>query len=287
MKARTAVIGVLVIVLGFVAFSSLFSVHQVQSALVLQFGNPVEVVEEPGLHFKYPWRNVMYFDKRILDLDPQGQEILLSDQKRIIVDSFARYRIVDPLEFRKRANNEVNFRNIFGQRLNSAVRSEMGRVSLADLLTAKRGEIMDNITRQMKDQAKEFGIEVVDVRIGRTDLPKATSDSVYNRMRSDRLAEAAKLRAEGDQEKARIEAEADRQRTVLLADAEKKVQILRGEGIAGQTKILGDAYGKDPEFFQFYRTMQAYRESLPGTTLVLSPDSEFFRYFKEVPTTGR
>tara|TARA_B100000686_G_scaffold352209_1_gene453392 strand:+ start:2197 stop:2970 length:774 start_codon:yes stop_codon:yes gene_type:complete len=249
----------------------------------LEFGQPRYEEPDAGLHFKLPWRTANYYDKRILSLDPPAQEIILSDQKRINVDAFVRYRIVSPLRFKLRADTETNFIDIFGRILNSAVRAEVGRVLLADMLSNKRDDVMSRITSELKKQAKDFGIIVVDVRIGRTDLPPTTSESVYNRMRSQRVAQAAKLRAEGAEIKARIQAEADRERTVILAEAERQAQILRGEGEAEKTLTLNDAFSRDPEFFAFYRSMEAYDKALgEGTTMVLSPDSEFFRFFNDI-----
>ena len=276
------------VVIGFaavIAYSSLFTVNQTQQALVLQLGNPKRAIVEPGLNFKVPFiQNVEYYDARILDLDPPQQQILLADQKRINVDAFARWKITDALEFRKRAVTFANFRQIFGNRLNSAVRGEMAKVSLADLLSNTRVEVMGLITTQMRSQAAEFGVEVIDVRVGRTDLPVETSQAVYNRMRSDRVKEAAQLRAEGEEIKAKIQAEADRDRTVILAEANRQGQILRGEGEANRNAVLAEAFGRDAEFFAFYRSMEAYRDSLSsGTTMVLSPDSDFFRFFGRLP----
>ncbi len=280
-KTVLAVVGILVIAFGVTLSSALFTVHQTKQALILQFGNPIRVERSPGLKLKMPFiQNVEFYERRILDLDPPSQEVVLADQKRINVDSFARYRIVDPLEFRKKAVTDTNFRQIFGNRLNAAVRAEVGQVFLADMLTKKRGEIMDKISKLMKGQAAEFGTEVVDVRIGRTDLPQATAQAVYNRMRSDRVASAALLRAEGEEQKLKIQADADKQRTVILAEAQRQAQILRGQGEGERNRILGDAFGKDPKFFDFYRSMEAYGEALgDGTTMVLSPDSAFFRFF--------
>lgn len=281
MKRTAVIIGIVLGVAVILLWSSAFTVSQTQQALVLQFGDPVRVVRDPGLKFKIPFiQNVEYFDKRILELDPPVQEVLLADQKRINVDSFARYRIVDPLRFRQRALTEANFRQIFGARINSVVRSEIARVSLAELLSPKRADVMGRIAEQLKEQAPEFGVEVVDVRIGRTDLPDTTSQAVYNRMRSARIALAAQLRAVGEEQKARIEAEADRERTVILADATKQAQISRGQGDAERTVILNQAYSKDPQFFDFFRSLEAYSSfGNSGTTLVLKPEGDFFRYF--------
>lgn len=280
-KSGLALFGIILIVAGIFAYSSMFTVHQTQQALILQFGNPVRVASEPGLQFKLPFvQNVRYFDRRILDLDPQPQEVLLADQKRVNVDSFARYKIVDPLEFLKAAQTDRNFRQVFGSQLNSAVRAEVAKVSLAEMLSPKRVEVMNRIFEILKTQAPQFGVELVDLRIGRTDLPDATLQSVYNRMRSDRIAQAAEIRAQGEEQKLTIQAEADRQRTVIFAEANRTSEILRGEGDGGKNKILADAYGKDQEFFRFYRSMEAYGKALDDdTTMVLSPDSEFFRYF--------
>ena len=281
---RLMIVGIVVIVIGLVVFSSTYPVHQTQQALILEFGQPRHEEREPGLHFKLPWRTATYYDKRVLSLDPPAQEVILADQKRINVDAFVRYQITSPLNFKLRADTESNFIDIFGRRLNSVVRAEVGQMLLPDMLSNKRDNVMNRITTQLKEQAEEFGIAVVDVRIGRTDLPPTTSESVYNRMRSQRVAQASKLRAEGAEIKARIQAEADRERTVILAEAERQAQILRGEGEGEKTRILNQAFGRDPEFFAFYRSMEAYGEAFKsGSTMVLSPDSEFFRYFNQLP----
>ena len=285
MKKSLAILGVLLAIVAIVAFNSMFTVHQAAQALILQLGNPVRVVQKPGLHFKTPFiQNVELYDRRILDLDPPPQEIILSDQKRVIVDAFARYKIVDPLEFRKKALTDANFRQLFGSRLNAAVRSQIGKILLGDMLTAKRQEVMQAITDQMKAQAAEFGTEVVDVRIGRTDLPDTTAQAVFNRMRSDRVAHAAKLRANGEKEKAEIQARADKERTIIISEAKKTSEILRGQGDGVRTTILNEAYGQDSEFFDFYRSMEAFGNSIkPGTSMVLSPQSQLFQFFNLVP----
>ena len=187
---------------------------------------------------------------------------------------------MEPLEYRKRAQTDANFRSVFGQRLNAAIRAGIGKILLGDMLTEKRAEVMSVIAEQMKAFAPEFGVEVVDVRIGRTDLPDTTAQSVYNRMRSDRVAHAARLRAVGEEQKLRIQAEADRERTVIVAEAQRQAEILKGQGEGERNRVLGNAFGKDPKFFDFYRSMEAYGEALgDGTTMILSPDSEFFRFF--------
>ena len=283
-KPFLAFFGLIIVVAGVTAYGAMFTVHQTQQALILQLGNPIRTVPSPGLHFKLPFiQNVEFYDRRILDLDPPAQEVILLDQKRINVDAFARYKIADPLEFRKRAVTNQNFRQVFGNRLNAAIRAEIGKILLGDMLTEKRAQVMDFISRQMKAQAAEFGTEVIDVRIGRTDLPEATAQAVYNRMRSDRVAHAAKLRAEGEEQKLKIQAVADKDRTIIIAEAQRQSEILRGQGEGERNRILGEAFGQDPEFFDFYRSMEAYGEALgEGTTMVLNPDSEFFRFFGTV-----
>jgi membrane protease subunit HflC len=280
-KIFLVIVGVVLVVTAILANSTMFTVHQASQALVLQFGKPVRVERDPGLKFKVPFvQNVEYFDRRILDLDPQPQEVILQDQKRVNVDSFARYRIVDPLEFRKKVSTDLEFRAVFGGRLNSAVRAEVGKVLLGDMLTAKRADVMFLISEQLKSQGADFGVEVIDVRIGRTDLPETTSQAVYTRMRSSRVAQAAELRAKGEEEKAKIQAGADRERTVILANAQKDAEIARGQGEGARTIILNNAFGKDAGFFAFYRSMEAYDQAFgEGTSMVLSPDSDFMRFF--------
>ncbi len=264
---------------------SLFTVHQTHQALVLQFGEPKRVVTEPGLHVKLPMvQDVFYYDSRVLDLDPPGQDMSLIDQRRINVDAFARYKIVDPLTFFQAVQTETAFRDRFGSILNGSVRDALGRAELADVLGDKRNFVMREITDAVRRRAPEFGIEVVEVRIGRTDLTQDTTQATYGRMRSDRIAEAAEKRGLGQEQKSRIEAEADRDRTIIIAEAEREAQILLGDGEAESRKILNAAQGKDTEFYAFFRSLEAYRASMgAGTTMVLSPDSEFFRYFNKTP----
>jgi len=288
MSKTTVILGIVAAIILIVLSGSVFTVRQTQQALVLRLGNPLRVESEPGLKFKVPLiQNVEFYDRRILDLDPPMQEVILADQKRVNVDSFARYKIVDPLKFRQRALTDANFRQVFGNRLNSAVREEIGKILLGDMLTEKRAQVMTLITNQMKAQAAEFGTDVVDVRIGRTDLPETTAQAVYNRMRSDRVANAAELRANGEKEKLNIQAGADKERTIILSEAKKSSEILRGEGDGLRTKILSDAYGQDAEFFDFYRSMEALGNSVTdGTTMVLGPDSELFQFFRPDPKTA-
>ena len=264
---------------------SLYTVHQTHQALVLQFGEAKDVVSRPGLHVKLPViQDVFYYDSRVLDLDPPGQDMSLIDQRRINVDAFARYRIVDPLKFFQAVQTETGFRDRFGSILNGSVRDALGRAELADVLGDKRNSVMREITDAVRRRAPEFGVEVVEVRIGRTDLTQDTTQATYNRMRSDRIAEAAEKRGLGQEQKARIEAEADRERTIIIAEAERQAQIMVGEGEAESRRILNAAQGKDAEFYAFFRSLEAYRASLgAGTTMVLSPDSEFFRFFNRLP----
>ena len=276
---------VLAFVILLLASGSMFTVRQTQQALVLQFGEPKVVYTDPGLHFKLPLvQDVYYYDSRILDLDPQGQDMSLIDQRRINVDSFARYKIVDPLKFYQTVLTETAFRDRFSSILNGSVRDALGRTDLADVLGAKRQDVMHEITTAVSRRAEEFGIKVVEVRIGRTELTADTTQATYNRMRSDRMAEAADFRGRGQEQKSRIEADADRERTIILAEAEKESQTLMGEGQAESRRILNAAQGKDAEFYGFFRSMEAYRAALgDGTTMVLSPDSDFFKYFNKLP----
>lgn len=286
-SGKLLALGVIVLVGAVALTGTLFTVHQTQQAIVLQLGETKRVIVEPGLHYKIPLlQNVIYYDNRVLDLDPPAQEMPLVNQLRIIVDAFARYKIVDPLKFYQAVRTEVGFRDRFGTILNGSVRDALGQAELADLLTKRRVEVMQEISRGVSRREAEFGIEVVDVRIGRTDLPPETSQSVYNRMRSDRTAQASLLRGQGQETKARIEAEADRERTIILADAEREAQIQLGQGEAESRRVLNEAHGKDPEFYAFMRSMEAYRGSLnEGTTMILNPESEFFRFFDALPAS--
>jgi len=281
-KVHLAILGVAVLVLGIIASSALFTVHQVQQAIVLQFGKPVRVVQEPGLSWKIPFlQNVRYYERRILDLDPPEFEVLLDDKKRIKVDAFARYQILDPLKFLQVVGTEATARNRLSNLVNSSLRRVIAKTSLTDLLSPERGQLMEQIQVEVAGKAKGLGINVTDIRIGRTDLPTETSQAVFNRMRTEREREARELRAQGQETAQKITAEADRDRTVILATAKRKAETLRGEGEAERNLILGKAYGQDPDFFQFYKSLGEYQKNLVGndTTMVLSPDSDFFRFF--------
>jgi membrane protease subunit HflC len=273
---------IVLVAAAFVAGSALYSVRQSEQAIVLYFGEPVRVVKAPGLKVKYPFvEEVRYFDKRVLDLDPPEVQVQLIDKKRINVDAYTRYRIVDPLLFYQSVRNEANFQDQFGRIVNAALKRVIAKVALSDLLSEKRDDIMATIRTEVAQAVPQYGVQMLDIRIGRTDLPKEISQNVYNRMRTEREREAKELRAEGTEAAQKIRAKADRQRVVLIADAERQAEILRGEGEGERNTILGQAYGKDPEFFAFYKSMAEYKKSLggSGTTMVLSPDSDFFRFF--------
>jgi membrane protease subunit HflC len=267
-------------------WSAFFTVAQWQQAIVLQFGAPVEngSISEPGLHMKVPFiQDVLYFDKRALEVDPPAQQVILGDQKRLDVDAYARYRIVNPLQFYQRVTNDSVARGRLSAIINSSMRRVLGATSLASVLSAERERIMANILRDVGEEAKPFGIEIVDVRLRRADLPEATSQPIYERMKSERNREAKEFRGEGQEQALQIRARADRERIVLLAEAAREAQIKRGEGDATAIKIYADAFGKDPQFFAFYRSMQAYSTALGNgdTTMVLSPTMDFLRYLDD------
>ncbi len=283
-------LGILVIVAGIVASSAAFTVHQASQAIVLQFGDPKRVITEAGLHWKMPFiQNVLYYEKRVLNLDPPVESILLSDQKRLLVDAFARYRITNALEFFKTVRTEGGVRQRLSPIVNASLRGVLGNTTLASVLSGERAEIVLKIRNTVNREAGRFGIEVVDVRIRRADFPDQISQDVYARMRSEREREAAEFRAQGFEQAQRIRAAADREATVILAEAKRESEIERGKGEGIRTRTLNDAYGQDPGFFNFYRSMQAYAESLSGdsTYMVLSPDSEFFDFFNSVDQGGK
>jgi len=284
MNRGLAVLGVLVLIAGFVAYSMLFVVPQVQQAIVLQFGAPMQALKDPGLKVKMPWQNVVYYDKRVLDLDPPKQQVILSDQKRLDVDSYARFKIVDPLLFFQTVKDEMGARSRLSPIINSALRRVLGNETLLSILSDQRISIMASIRQQANDGARPLGMELVEVRIRRADYPEETSLNIYNRMKSEREREAKEFRAQGPEEAQKIRADADKQRVVIVAEAKKQSEILRGQGDAEAIRIYAKAFGKDPEFFAFYRSMQAYRKAMTGgdTTMVLSPDSDFFKFFKNI-----
>ena len=285
MNPKRTVIIIFLFLLFLTAYGSMFVVHQVQQVLVLQFGDPKRVIKEPGLKFKLPLiQNTVDYDKRILDYDLPVEEIIASDQKRLVVDPFARYKILDPLKFYQTVRNENGIRNRLNSIIIAALRRVVGVVKLSSLLTDKRQSIMSDIRDEVNREAQRFGIEVIDVRIRRADLPEANSLAIYDRMKSEREKEAREYRAQGQEASKRIRSIADRDKTVILANASKKGQILKGEGDSQSIKIYANAFKKDPEFFMFYRSMQAYKESLSdeSTTMVLSPNSDFFKYFNNI-----
>ncbi|KAB2938731.1 MAG: protease modulator HflC [Hyphomicrobium sp.] len=282
-----AFLALLIICVGLAAvavYASAFIVHQNEQALVLRFGEPKRVVTSPGLNWKVPLvDSVEIYDKRILDLDSQPQEVTASDQKRLVVDSFARYRIVDPLKFYQTLRYEEGVRSRLGPIVDSAMRRVLGAATFQDVVRDRREELMKRILSQVNQEGNEFGLEVVDVRIKRADLPEQNSKSVFERMRAERQREAAEFRAQGAAEANRIKATADREATVIRAEATRKGEELRGTGDAERNKIYAEAYNRDPEFFEFYRSMQAYEHGLKSadTRLLITPDSDFFKYFTD------
>ncbi len=274
-----------VIILALIAVSqTTFIVKETEQAMVLQFGNPVSRHTEPGLKLKIPFiQQVRFFDRRVLDVDPMPEEVILADQKRIVVDTFARYRITDMLQFYTALATEQQAQSRLTNIINSAMRSTMGGVTLQSLLSDKRSATMAAIKNQVNASVSRMGIEIVDVRIGRADLPEQTSQSIYARMKTEREREAAEFRAQGQEQAQTIKSQADKERTILLAEAEKTAQISRGEGDALATKIYADAFQRDPRFYGFYRSMEAYRRSLGGddTTMILSPSSDFMKFMKD------
>ncbi|PKQ04638.1 MAG: protease modulator HflC [Alphaproteobacteria bacterium HGW-Alphaproteobacteria-12] len=281
-RSVTIGVGIVVIIAAIVAYLSAFTVSMTQQAIVLQFGDPRAVVTEPGLHWKLPFvQNVIYIDKRILNLDTPPEEIIAKNRKRLVVDAFARYRIVDSLRFYQAVGDPRNSDDRLKPNFISALRNVLGDHTLEELVRDDRVGLMKNIQTAFDQATQKFGIEVVDVRIRRADLPEQNSQAIYQRMQTEREREAAEIRAQGNEEAQRIRSRADREVTVLIADADRDGQIARGEGDARRNEIYAQAYSKDPEFFAFYRSMQAYKESLTGdnTTMIVTPNSEFFRYF--------
>ena len=281
-SARNFII-ILILFIGFLTFTgAFFVVQEWKQAIVLQFGEPRQVIDEPGLKFKIPFiQDAIFFDRRMLNLDPQPEEMILSDQKRIIVDSFARYKITDPLKFFQTVRNETNFSDRFGRILNASVRGVIAQYPLVALLSDERDNIMSIIQAQVTRNQVNYGIEILDVRIGRTDLTEQVANNVYQRMRSEREKEANLLRAEGEELSKEIKASAERQKTVIIAGAERTSSILRGEGDAKKNIILGEAYGLDTEFFNFLRTMQACKDTFGDTdmAMVIAPGKVCEKFF--------
>ena len=272
----------LIIIIAATIFFSVFVVKEVNQAIVLQFGDPKKIILKPGLNFKIPFiQNVVFLDKRILNLDTPPEEVIASDQKRLIVDAFARFQIVDPLKFYISVGDERVVRSRLSTIINSRIRSVLGQQRLATLLSEDRIKQMEIIQNGVNAEAQSFGVDIIDVRIKRADLPQANSDAIYKRMQTERQREAKEFRAKGAEMAVTITSTADKEVTVILADAQKESEIMKGEGDGARNKIFAEAFGQDPEFFAFYRAMQAYEKALIGgeTSLVLSPDSEFFKFF--------
>jgi membrane protease subunit HflC len=272
----------LIIVLLIVAYGTLFTVAQTRQALVVRLGQPIRVITEPGLNYKIPLiDSVIAIDKRILDLENPAQEVFASDQKRLVVDAFARYRIVDPLKFYQAVGSVDGANSRLSSLLNSALRRVLAEAELIQVVRDQREQLMARVREQLDSEAKAFGISVVDVRIRRADLPTENSQAVYQRMQTERQRQAQEFRSKGTQEAQEIRAKADRDVTVLLAEAQSKGEQVRGEGDAERNRIFAEAFGQDPEFFSFYRSMQAYEAGLRAndTRMLLKPDSNFFRYF--------
>ena len=280
----------IIILIAATAYFSIFIVKEINQAIVLQFGDPKRILMKPGLNFKIPFiQNVVFLDKRILNLDAPPAEVIASDQKRLIVDAFARFKIIDPLKFYISVGNERVARSRLSTIINSRIRSVLGTQRLQTLLSEERTKQMSLIQDGVNNEAAKFGIEIVDVRIKRADLPPANSDAIYRRMQTEREREAKEFRAKGAEMAITITSTADKEVTVILADAEKRSQILKGEGDGQRNKIFADAFGQDPEFFAFYRAMQAYETALIGgeTSLILSPDSEFFKFFGNIKSQSQ
>ena len=274
--------GALLIVASLSAF---FTVNQTQQALVLQFGEPKRTIQEPGLAFKLPFiQDVIYYEKRVLSLIPQdAEEVILSDQKRLQVDAYARYQIEDPLLFYQTVRNELGARGRLEAIIDSSVRRALGRETLASILTGQRNDITRSIGEEVNASVSSLGIRIIDVRLRRADYPTATSQNIFNRMKSEREREAKEFRATGEEEAQKIRADAEKTRTVIISEAQREAQQTRGEGDGEAIKIYADSFGQDAEFFAFYRSMEAYRKSIGNsdTSMVLSPDSSFFRFFKD------
>ncbi|MFT7088118.1 MAG: membrane protease subunit HflC [Rickettsiales bacterium] len=282
MKNKIQIYIIVAVFLLLTLSGSIFVIDQRTQALVVQFGQVVRVVEEPGLKFKIPlMQEVLVFDKRILDLGIADQEVIASDQKRLIINAFTKYRIIDPLKFYNTVRTKSGAENKLAAILDSSLRQVIGEVPLVDLLSADRSKIMEKIKGNLGEETKIFGIEIVDVRIMRGDLPQENSNAIFTRMQTAREKEAKEIRAQGNEEGEKIKAEAEKEKTIILAEAKKQANITKGAGDGRAASIFNNAFSKDPQFYDFYRTMQAYETSLKpeNTRIIISPDSEFFKYF--------
>jgi membrane protease subunit HflC len=273
------------VLIGLLIYSTFFIVKETHQAIVLQLGEPKKVYKDAGLYFKIPLiQNVHFLDKRVIDIDAPAEEVIALDQKRIIVDAYAKFIIKDPLKFYISVGNERVAQSRLSSIINAKIRGVLGKENLVNLISTNRNKLMNQITKDVAEEAKDFGIDVIDVRIKRADLPSANSDAIFKRMQTERTREAKEFRAQGFEVGQTIKSIADKEVAIILADARKTAQITRGEGDGLRNKIFAEAFGRDPEFFSFYRAMQSYEKSLISgseTSLVLSPDSEFFRYFGE------
>lgn len=274
--------GIVLVAALVILLSSAYIVYQPEQAIVLQFGEPVRVVKEAGLKFKIPFvQNVVFYDSRLLNLDPPAQEVVLNDKKRLDVDSFTRYKIVDPLKFYQTVRTEGQAGGKLAEIVNSSLRKVLGKVTLTELLSERRTKIMNDISATVKKDAEAIGVSVADVRIRRADLPIEVMQAINDRMKTERQRDAKEFRAKGQQEAQNIRATADKEAAIIVAEAEKNAQITRGEGDMEAVRLWNKTVGQDVAFYDFYRSLDAYRKSLSGeeTSLVLSPDSEFFKYF--------
>lgn len=282
MNSKTKKILIIATIVMILFSGSIFTLDQRQQVLILQFGEPIRVIKTPGIKFKLPLlQDAIFFDKRIIDLDIADQEVIASDQKRLIINAFAKYKIVDPLKFYTTVNNTYGLASKLSGILDSSLRQVIGEATLSEMLTEDRSNIMGKIKDVVSQESEIFGVEIVDVRIMRADLPKENSDAIFARMQTEREKEAREIRANGAEQADKIRAEADKQKTILLAEAKKQADLARGNGEAEAIKIYASSYGKDPEFADFYRSMNAYKEALKSenTKMVISPDSDFFKYF--------
>lgn len=272
-------------ILGIGAYGALFTVDQTQQALVIQFGEPKRTIQEPGLAFKLPFiQDVVYYEKRVLSLIPQdAEEVILSDQKRLQVDAYARYQIQDPLLFFQTVRNELGARGRLEAIIDSSVRRALGRETLGSILTGQRNDITRSIGDEVNQSVSSLGIKIIDVRLRRADYPEATSQNIFNRMKSEREREAKEFRATGEEEAQKIRADAEKTRTVIISEAKREAQETRGAGDSKAIRIYADSFGQDADFFAFYRSMEAYRNSMKDndTSMVISPTSSFFRFFKD------
>lgn len=276
---------IVILIFGFMvaivfAFSTFFMVNQTEQAVIFQFGDPVRIVKNPGLNLKIPFvQNVLHFDTRLQEINTEDKEVIAADQKRLIINAFVKYKIIDPVLYYTTVRDENGFKNKFSTILDSSLRQVIGEIPLNNLLSEKRSDVMEKIQDVVDAKAKQFGVEIVDVRITRSDLPEANSAAIYKRMQTDREREAKEIRAEGDENAKKIRANTDKERIFLLSEARKKAEILMGEGDAAANKIYAKSYSKDPEFFDFYRSMGAYRNSLNGknTKMIISHDNDFFK----------